>query len=194
MRGRRLVWRGVALSVIAVGGGLVGLWAVPENVTGCTGFGCNNQFPSWFWPLTCIGGLSLIWLYAAWSLLIRPIRSGEVTYGATRTRSASSRTITGSLAANSAGPVSAEGWYEDPFGAHEARWFSDGRPTILVRDGGVESHDEPPAAELDLPLVPVIESNAANSQDLRRADSNELAVAPGDAAFQAFGSSGGSFT
>ena len=29
--------------------------------------------------------------------------------------------------------MSAEGWHEDPFAVHEARWFSDGRPTALVR-------------------------------------------------------------
>jgi hypothetical protein len=37
-----------------------------------------------------------------------------------------------------------EGWYTDPYGRHEARWLSDGVPTVLVRDGGVESHDDPP--------------------------------------------------
>jgi hypothetical protein len=40
---------------------------------------------------------------------------------------------------------SAEGWYFDPFQRHEARWFSDGTPTSLVRDAGLESHDAPPA-------------------------------------------------
>lgn len=39
----------------------------------------------------------------------------------------------------------AEGWYRDPYDRHEARWFSDGSPTSLVRDGGVEAHDAPPA-------------------------------------------------
>jgi hypothetical protein len=38
-----------------------------------------------------------------------------------------------------------QGWYEDPFHLHEARYFSAGRPTKLVRDGGRESYDEPPA-------------------------------------------------
>ncbi len=37
-----------------------------------------------------------------------------------------------------------EGWFTDPFGRHEARWFSAGSPTSLVRDGGTESRDEPP--------------------------------------------------
>ena len=37
-----------------------------------------------------------------------------------------------------------QGWYEDPFRLHEARYFSAGRPTKLVRDGRVESYDEPP--------------------------------------------------
>jgi hypothetical protein len=38
-----------------------------------------------------------------------------------------------------------QGWSYDPFGLHEARYFSAGRPTKLVRDGNVESYDEPPA-------------------------------------------------
>jgi hypothetical protein len=38
-----------------------------------------------------------------------------------------------------------QGWYEDPFRLHEARYFSAGRPTKLVRDGHVESYDEPPS-------------------------------------------------
>jgi hypothetical protein len=37
-----------------------------------------------------------------------------------------------------------QGWFLDPFGAHEARYFSDGSPTRLVRDGETESYDEPP--------------------------------------------------
>jgi hypothetical protein len=37
-----------------------------------------------------------------------------------------------------------EGWYTDPYGRHEARWFSDGTPTKLVRDRDVESYDKPP--------------------------------------------------
>ena len=37
-----------------------------------------------------------------------------------------------------------EGWFTDPYGVHEARWLSAGRPTKLVRDGEVESYDDPP--------------------------------------------------
>jgi hypothetical protein len=37
-----------------------------------------------------------------------------------------------------------EGWYTDPYSRHAARWFSEGKPTKLVRDGVVESYDEPP--------------------------------------------------
>lgn len=36
------------------------------------------------------------------------------------------------------------GWQSDPFGLHEQRYFSQGKPTKLVRDGGVESYDPPP--------------------------------------------------
>lgn len=38
---------------------------------------------------------------------------------------------------------SQEGWCPDPLGRHESRWLSSGKPTDLVRDGGLESHDEP---------------------------------------------------
>lgn len=51
-----------------------------------------------------------------------------------------------------------QGWYEDPFHLHEARYFSAGQPTKLVRDGGRESYDEPPAdtapAPADAPAAP----------------------------------------
>src|SRR5215469_361237 len=36
------------------------------------------------------------------------------------------------------------GWYADPFRRHEARYFSIGRPTELVRDQDAVSYDEPP--------------------------------------------------
>jgi hypothetical protein len=48
-----------------------------------------------------------------------------------------------------------EGWCSDPFGRHEARWMSDGTPTKLVRDGGVESTDEPPDEEPALVATPI---------------------------------------
>jgi hypothetical protein len=37
-----------------------------------------------------------------------------------------------------------QGWYRDPYGNHDDRWFSGGRPTNLVRDHGSESYDAPP--------------------------------------------------
>jgi hypothetical protein len=37
------------------------------------------------------------------------------------------------------------GWQPDPFAIHEFRYFSrDGKPTLLVSDEGVRSHDPPP--------------------------------------------------
>ena len=36
------------------------------------------------------------------------------------------------------------GWATDPFGAHEARYFSEGKPTSRVRDGDTESYDDLP--------------------------------------------------
>ena len=42
------------------------------------------------------------------------------------------------------GAVGMEGWYTDPYDRHEARWMSDGHLANLVRDAGVESHEDPP--------------------------------------------------
>ena len=39
-------------------------------------------------------------------------------------------------------------WQPDPYGAHELRFFSaDGKPTLLVMDGGKTSYDRPPTTE-----------------------------------------------
>jgi hypothetical protein len=54
--------------------------------------------------------------------------------------------------------VKAQGWYRDPYRRHTARWFSDGTPTPLVRDGGVESRDDPPTTWFARLLEPVAES------------------------------------
>jgi hypothetical protein len=73
--------------------------------------------------------------------------------------------------------VGAEGWFVDPFGSHEHRWFSDGSPTRLVRDGGVEGYDRPPARPFPLPLVPAPERDAG-AETLKRADDAERSSAP----------------
>jgi hypothetical protein len=40
------------------------------------------------------------------------------------------------------------GWVPDPYGVHEFRFFSaDGKPTLLVMDGGKRSYDRPPTTE-----------------------------------------------
>jgi hypothetical protein len=52
-----------------------------------------------------------------------------------------------------------QGWAADPFRLHEARYFSAGRPTKLVRDGTVESYDDPPSQTYDPP--PAIPSPAS---------------------------------
>ncbi len=41
-----------------------------------------------------------------------------------------------------------QGWSADPFHLHEERYFSGGRPTKLVRDGKVESYEDPPSDEV----------------------------------------------
>jgi hypothetical protein len=67
-----------------------------------------------------------------------------------------------------------EGWFTDPYAVHEARWLSDGRPTKLVRDGEVESYDEPPSgAPSVVPERIEADPSATNGSDLIRADDAE---------------------
>ncbi|MGD0880497.1 MAG: hypothetical protein ABSB09_02865 [Acidimicrobiales bacterium] len=47
----------------------------------------------------------------------------------------------------------AQGWFVDPFGVHEHRWYSQGRATALVRDGRTERQDPAPFREATGPLV-----------------------------------------
>lgn len=63
-----------------------------------------------------------------------------------------------------------EGWYQDPYGRHEARWISDGTPTALVRDAGVESQDPPPDEPITVRTERVAAAKRADSSDLKRAD------------------------
>jgi len=88
--------------------------------------------------------------------------------------------------------VEAEGWYVDPFARHEARWFSEGTPTDLVRDGRSESHD-PPDAGFTGPVETLPEAGDGSGEDLLRADEPTRDASSGDGPFQAFTDSGGSF-
>jgi hypothetical protein len=68
---------------------------------------------------------------------------------------------------------SAQGWYRDPYGLHEDRYFSQGRPTKLVRDSEAECFDPPPAQPLpEGDLVPANQPGrgAADGSDLLRVD------------------------
>ena len=65
--------------------------------------------------------------------------------------------------------MEAEGWYQDPFRRHQARWFSAGTPTALVSDHGAESHDAPPDTPITEALVPLAESEE-DGTDLLRSD------------------------
>ncbi len=79
------------------------------------------------------------------------------------------------------GEKHAEGWYTDPYRRHEARWMSDGSPTKLVRDGGVESYDDPPDEEPSQEATMIVVEPPAGLNDLRRAgDPDDDAM--GDAA------------
>jgi hypothetical protein len=75
-----------------------------------------------------------------------------------------------------------QGWQADPFGSHEKRYFSGGRPTKLVRDGDVESYDEPPA-EGSISLADGVATAAAGGMDTAiSAEIDIAAVAPSEAA------------
>ena len=73
-------------------------------------------------------------------------------------------------------PVEAEGWYKDPYRLHTDRWYSNGKPTALVRDKGVESHDDPPPGEPLQPTEHAGECSAPHPDELRRADDAEPEV------------------
>jgi hypothetical protein len=67
----------------------------------------------------------------------------------------------------------AQGWYPDPYGLHADRYFSQGLPTKLVRDGRDESYDMPPDQPLpEADLVPAGQPGAepTDGSDLLRAD------------------------
>jgi hypothetical protein len=65
----------------------------------------------------------------------------------------------------------AEGWYLDPYGVHEQRWISRGRPSNLVRDGNKEAKDEPPDHPASHPFVPIPSDSAGiGFRDMQRAD------------------------
>jgi hypothetical protein len=87
--------------------------------------------------------------------------------------------------------MEAEGWYLDPYGLHEERWYSNGTATSLVRDSRVESKDPPPPhppATSELVRKTTEPSNGPD--DLRRADDAERGDSDpnyGDAAFDTFG-------
>jgi hypothetical protein len=68
-----------------------------------------------------------------------------------------------------------EGWYEDPYGIHEARWISAGKPTALVRDGDVEGQDPPPDTPYAGKLKELPETAPKDGgSDLLRADDGDI--------------------
>lgn len=76
--------------------------------------------------------------------------------------------------------AAAEGWYRDPYGIHQDRWFSAGTPTSLVRDQGTEGHDDPPGYPPAGPPVEIADIDRFPEDDLRRADEAEARSTDGD--------------
>ena len=73
----------------------------------------------------------------------------------------------GSRGRRGAGKVR-DGWFLDPFLRHHDRFFAQGRPTELVRDGLHESFDPPPELLLSVPLVPVPVGGRRGSEAIRQ--------------------------
>jgi hypothetical protein len=87
-----------------------------------------------------------------------------------------------------------EGWYTDPFRRHDARWFSDGSPTALVRDAGVTAQDPPPDTSFVVDPQGIDDAPSLAADDLRRA--GEESDDPGagvDAVWTYFTRSSGGF-
>jgi hypothetical protein len=76
--------------------------------------------------------------------------------------------------------AAAEGWYRDPYGIHQDRWFSAGAPTSLVRDQGTEGHDDPPGYPPAGPPAEITDIDRFPEDDLRRADEAEARIQAGD--------------
>jgi hypothetical protein len=77
-----------------------------------------------------------------------------------------------------------EGWFSDPYGRHETRWLSGGKPTRLVRDCEVEGYDDQPDEPPTRSPVRIHNENVTtDSHDLRRADDaqREAEYEPGKA-------------
>jgi hypothetical protein len=94
--------------------------------------------------------------------------------------------------------MQAEGWYVDPYARHDQRWFSNGVPTKLVKDDGVESNDQPPDRPSTGPLEPIGVEVGPGADDFAHRDVDESAGHSGDggdigvaAAWEAFVETGG---
>ncbi len=72
-----------------------------------------------------------------------------------------------------------QGWYVDPYGIHDHRWFSQGTPTALVRDGRTESQDPPPDRPYEGPLVTAAPPRAPDRPAEDRQRAGDRLGAPG---------------
>jgi hypothetical protein len=70
-------------------------------------------------------------------------------------------------------------WKPDPFGVHELRFFSaDGKPTLLVMDGGKRSYDKPPRDQTEGPPEgDQLESDPMPEQQLSPAETQPVGPA-----------------
>jgi hypothetical protein len=62
-------------------------------------------------------------------------------------------------------PMQAQGWYHDPYGVHEERYYSAGEATKLVCDRGIESYDPPPVGPPSVEPAEMTPSRAPYGSD-----------------------------
>jgi hypothetical protein len=69
------------------------------------------------------------------------------------------------------------GWVPDPYGVHEFRFFStDGKPTLLVMDGGKRSYDKPPTT--DPPPVSQPSHSSKSESDPQASSRSKVSSSP----------------
>jgi len=166
---RGWAWRLPLMAGITVGCILIGVAIVPLRDGGdpvinryCVGH-CNHAYPSWLWPTLVIAVLAALWFMLLQVVIVRSARRAAQHASGQKAEPSGARHASGHDQA-------AEGWYEDLYHRHEHRWISNGTPTALVQDAGVEAEDPPPAVATVEPLVRAVSSRTPmpDGDDLRR--------------------------
>lgn len=85
----------------------------------------------------------------------------------------------------------AQGWYKDPYGLHGERWFSNGSPTRIVCDAGLESEDPPPDLPFSGALVRVPDGRSVPEGAINGNEPGQVSDPGTRGAWEAFVETGG---